>query len=133
VADVNTHMAIAQKSGIYLLYVEAKRKDQPVTLTICAAVTSRNAGRLTVGKNGVFYDRQLRDWDARVTKVVVNPISLKEAAWAPFKAIGDLITAQIEKITQSRQKALEQQISTSITDIDKQVGQKPSTAAPTTD
>lgn len=125
VADPAAHSAIAQKSGIYLLYLEAKRKDMPGPLKLCAAVTSRNAGRLSVGKNGVFYDRKGRDWDARVTKVVVNPISLREAAWAPFRAIGDLITSQIEKITASRQKAVEQQISGSIMDLDKQVAQTP--------
>lgn len=125
VVDINAHSAIAQKSGIYLIYLEAKRKDQPAPIRVCAAVTSRNAGRMTVGKNGVFYDRKGRDWDAKVTKVVTNPISLREAAWAPFRAIGDLITSQIEKITSSRQKSIEQQISGSITDMDKKVAQTP--------
>jgi len=128
--DINAHSAIAQKSGIYLIYVEAKRKDQPAPIKVCAAVTSRNAGRMTVGKNGVFYDRKGRDWDAKVTKVVVNPISLREAAWAPFRAMGDLITSQIEKITASRQKAVEQQISGTITEMDKNVSQKPPAELP---
>ncbi|GHB92993.1 hypothetical protein [Cerasicoccus arenae] len=125
VLDLNAHSAIAQKSGIYLIYLEAKRKDQPAPIYVCAAVTSRSAGRMSVGKNGVFYDRKGRDWDAKVAKVIVNPISLREAAWAPFRAIGDIITGQIEKITQSRQKSIEQQISGSITNLDKQVAQKP--------
>ncbi|MEO0795778.1 MAG: hypothetical protein AAFX93_11470 [Verrucomicrobiota bacterium] len=125
VLDLNAHSAIAQKSGIYLIYLEAKRSDKPKPITVCAAVTSRSAGRLSVGKNGVFYDRKGLDWDARVAKVVVNPISLSEAAWAPFKAIGELITGQIEKITSSRQKALEQQITGSLTKLDKNVSGNP--------
>ncbi len=125
VIDKVAHPVIAEKSGIYLVYLEAKRKDQPAPINVCAAVTSRSAGRISVGKNGVFYDRKGRDWDAKVTKVIVNPISLREAAWAPFRAIGDLITSQIEKITQSRQKAIEKEISSSLTAMDQNVAQQP--------
>ncbi|WP_309382423.1 hypothetical protein [Cerasicoccus frondis] len=125
VLDMKLHPVIAEKSGIYLIYLEAKRKDQPAPINVCAAVTSRSAGRMTVGKNGVFYDRKGRDWDAKVTKVLVNSISLREAAWAPFKAIGELITSQIEKITQSRQKAIEKEISGTMIEMDKNVAAKP--------
>ncbi|MGE9297014.1 MAG: hypothetical protein ACQKBV_12075 [Puniceicoccales bacterium] len=130
VLDVGAHSTIAQTSGIFLIYAEAKRKDQPSPIYVCAAVTSRSAGRMKIGKNGVFYDRKGRDWDARVTKVITNPISLREAIWAPFKAIGDIVTSQIEKITQSRQKAVEQQISSSITEMDKGVTHEPHSKPP---
>ncbi|WP_309397632.1 hypothetical protein [Cerasicoccus maritimus] len=125
VLDMKAHPVIAEKSGIFLIYLEAKRKDQPAPIHVCAAVTSRSAGRMSVGKNAVFYDRKGRDWDAKVTKVIVNPISLRESAWAPFKAIGDLITSQIEKITQSRQKAIEKEITGTMTEMDKNVTAKP--------
>jgi hypothetical protein len=33
----------------------------------------------------VFYDRKGRDWDAVITSIVDNPISLRQAFWSPYK------------------------------------------------
>jgi len=40
-----------------------------------------------VGRNGVFYDRKGGDWDATVTKIVDNPISVRQAFWSPYKKV----------------------------------------------
>ena len=50
-----------------------------------------------VGRNGLFYDRQGRDWDATITKIVDNPISLREAFWSPYKKLVRLIEEQVAK------------------------------------
>jgi hypothetical protein len=50
-----------------------------------------------VGRNGVFYDRQGRDWDATITKIVSNPISLRQAFWMPYKKLVRFIEEQIAK------------------------------------
>ena len=33
------------------------------------------------GRNGLFYDRKGQDWDATITKLIANPISLRQANW----------------------------------------------------
>jgi hypothetical protein len=38
-----------------------------------------------VGRNGIFFDRKGRDWDATITRVVENPISIRQAFWYPYK------------------------------------------------
>ncbi len=130
VDDINRHSLIAAKSGIFLAYCELSRKDYSGKRTIAAAVTQRGVGRITVGKNAVFYDRFGKDWDARVVKVVDNPVSLRQAAWAPFRKIGAVIGSQIDKLTSAREKAIENSLSTGIQNVDKNIGTTPA-AAPT--
>ena len=50
-----------------------------------------------VGRNGLFYDRQGRDWDATITKIVDNPISIRQAFWSPYKKFVRLIEEQVAK------------------------------------
>jgi hypothetical protein len=50
-----------------------------------------------VGRNGVFYDRQGRDWDATITRIVDNPISLRQAFWSPYKKFARMLEEQVAK------------------------------------
>ncbi|HEX4474479.1 MAG TPA: hypothetical protein VH142_05330, partial [Polyangiaceae bacterium] len=52
---------------------------------------------LMVGRNGVFYDRKGDDWDATITKIIENPISVRQAFWAPYKRFLRLVEDQIAK------------------------------------
>jgi len=66
-------------------------------MTIAAAVTAGDSDNLFVGRNGLFYDRQGRDWDATVTKIVTNPISVGQAFWSPYKKVLRWIEETIAK------------------------------------
>jgi hypothetical protein len=66
-------------------------------MQIVAAVTVGDIKNLKVGKNALFYDRQGRDWDAEVTKIIDNPISIGQAFWSPYRKLGDWITNLINK------------------------------------
>lgn len=114
VHQVEKHLELASEGGIFLIYCEARRHEVEQPLLLCAAVTSRRAGRFIVGKNGLYYDRHGREWDARVIRVVVNPISLREAVWAPFRRIGEAMGKTLEKLTTSRQNAVEGQLDESV-------------------
>jgi hypothetical protein len=59
------------------------------------------------GRNGVFYDRAGRDWNASVLKVVEAPISVRQALWTPYKRIGRMIGQQIQKFAAARDKDIE--------------------------
>jgi hypothetical protein len=50
-----------------------------------------------VGRNGIFYDRKGKDWDATITKIVDNPISIRQAFWSPYKKFVRYLEEQVTK------------------------------------
>ena len=70
-------------------------------------MTAGDAGNLMVGRNGVFYDVNGVDWDATVTQIVSNPISIREAFFTPYQRIGRMISDQIQKFAAAKDKDLE--------------------------
>ena len=97
VTDMAKHDAQAPLSGMFLVYCDCVKQSIGKTMQIVAAVTVGEVNNLTVGKNAVFYDRQGRDWDATITKIVDNPISIKQAFWTPYRKFANWITELINK------------------------------------
>ncbi len=103
VLDAGKHAALATLSGVYLAYCECSRAGEK--LTIAAAITAGDADQLMAGRNGVFYDRQGRDWDATIVKIVDHPISIRQAFWTPYKKVSRLIGEQVQKFAASKAQA----------------------------
>jgi hypothetical protein len=97
VDDPAKHAAMAGLAGAYLAYLDCTRKSTNEKVTIVAAFTAGDRDNLMVGRNGVFYDRKGQDWDATITRVVDNPISIRQAFWAPYKKFVRLLEEQIAK------------------------------------
>ena len=108
VEDPAKHAALAGLSETYLAYCECTRKDVPEKLQIAAAFTGGDSDHLMVGRNGIFYDRQGRDWDATITKIIEKPISIWQGILSPYKRIGRLIGDQIQKAAAAREQAAQQ-------------------------
>jgi MFS family permease len=83
-------------------------------MTVAAAVTNGDSDQLMTGRNGVFYDRQGRDWDATVVRIVDHPISIRQAFWAPYKRIGKMVGEQIQKMAAARSKGAEDKAAASL-------------------
>lgn len=115
VNDATKHSALASFSRTYLVYADCARKGSTEKMTIVAAVTAGNAGNLLAGRNGVFYDRKGQDWDATITKLVENPISLREAFWSPYRRIGRLISEQAQKMAASKEQAMNDKAASGVT------------------
>jgi hypothetical protein len=96
VNDLARHAALAPMSGAYLAYCDCTRAGGE-KLSIAAAFTDGDADHLMVGRNGIFFDRKGRDWDATISKIISNPISVREAFWAPYKKLARLIEQQVGK------------------------------------
>lgn len=96
VADAAKHATLAGLSAAYLAYCDCTRPGGE-KMSIVAAFTGGDSDHLMVGRNGVFYDRKGRDWDATITKLVPNPISLREAFWAPYKKFVRMIEELVAK------------------------------------
>jgi hypothetical protein len=97
VSDIAKHATLASLSNAYLAYCDCSRKKDAEKRTIVAAVTAGDVDNLMAGRNGVFYDRRGDDWDATITKVVDNPISIRQAFWAPYKRFVRLVQEQVSK------------------------------------
>ena len=97
VQDAGKHGTMAGLAGTYLAYVDCVRKGSGEKLSIMAAFTDGDSDNLMVGRNGLFYDRAGRDYDATITKIVDNPISIRQAFWAPYKKLVRLIDEMVAK------------------------------------
>jgi hypothetical protein len=114
VDDVAAHSALANLARIYLAYCQCSRRGSEERMTIAAAFTGGDADFLMPGRNGVFYDRQGRDWDATVVKLVEHPISLRQAFSSPYKRVGKMIAEQVEKFAAARDQAVQEKASAGI-------------------
>ena len=103
VANEAAHAALAGKSNCCVLYLKLSRQGGKETRNICAAVTAGTVARIYVGRNGVFYDRDGLDWEATVTKVIENQVSLVEAFWLPWKKLGSGISGTVKKFLGDKQ------------------------------
>ena len=102
VADPGAHAALASLSRMYIAYCECRRPGE--SMKIAACFTQGDSDFLMTGRNGVFYDRQGRDWDATIVRLVDNPISIRQAFFAPYKKFIRLIEEQAMKFAESKQK-----------------------------
>lgn len=96
VLDAAKHATLAPMSRAYLAYLDCRRPSGE-TLQIAAAFTAGDSDNLFVGRNGLFYDRQGRDWDATITRIVDNPISIGQAFFSPYKKLLRWIEEQVAK------------------------------------
>jgi hypothetical protein len=97
VDDVGKHSTMAGLAGAYLAYCDCVRKSTGEKRQIVAAFTDGDSDNLMVGRNGIFYDRKGQDWDATITKLIDNPISIRQAFWLPYKKLVRMIEEQVAK------------------------------------
>lgn len=111
VEDAARHAALASRSMTYLVYCDCTRRGGAEKLAIVAAFTNGDSDFLMVGRNGVFYDRKGQDWDATITKVVEQPISMREAFFAPYRRVARFIGDQVESFAAAKDKASAEKLS----------------------
>ena len=114
VNDLPKHDVQAPLSGIYLIYCDCESKKLGKKMQIVAAMTQGEVKNLSVGKNAVFYDNAGNDYDASVTKIIDNPISILQAFWTPYRKLGDWITAKINKSAAEKDAAVMNDVTTKI-------------------
>ena len=87
---------LAAMSKAYIAYCACTRAGGK-TMAIAACFTQGDSDYLFVGRHGVFYDRAGNDWDAVITAIVDNPISIRQAFWSPYKKFVRMIEEQVAK------------------------------------
>ena len=96
VEDAGKHGAMAHLSKCYLAYCDCTRPGGE-KLSVVAIFSGGDSDYLMVGRNGVFYDRKGQDWDATITKIVDNPISIRQAFFSPYKKLAKMVDDMIAK------------------------------------
>jgi len=97
VNDPAKHDSQAPLSGMYLVYCNCVNQKSGKSMAIVAAMTQGEVNNLSIGKNAVFYDNDGLDYDATVTKIIDNPISIRQAFWTPYRKFSKWIEEKINK------------------------------------
>lgn len=105
VSGAGNHAEAAGLSGMFLIYCTCTSRKLGKTKNIVAVMTDGNVYNLRPGKNAVFYDREGNDWDAVVTKIVDNPISVKQAFWGPYRKLAKFVNDKIDKSAADKDSA----------------------------
>ncbi len=94
--EVAAPTPLAAMSKMFIAYCDLKRAGQPPR-KIAACFTNGDSDYLFVGRHGLFYDRQGRDWDATIAAIVDNPISVRQAFFLPYKKFLRLVEEIVAK------------------------------------
>ena len=111
VDDAGKHASMAGLAGAYLAYCDCTRKSTGEKRQIVAAFTDGDSDNLMLGRNGIFYDRKGNDWDATITKIIDNPMSVRQAFWAPYKKLVRAIEEQVAKRAATADSSVNTQMS----------------------
>lgn len=117
VDSIEDHANLAKLSGLCLVYCTCVRKNSTEHMNIVAAVTAGNADLLVPGRHGVFVDTAGNEWDTTLTKLVANPISIREAVFSPYRRMGRAITAQIQRLSAAKDNQIVSDTSKSLENI----------------
>lgn len=96
VTNPAAHATLSPLSYAYLIYCDCSQKSQAGFSVVCA-VTRGDSDNIMVGRNGIFVDAFGGVWDATVTKIVTNPISIGQAFWSPYKSFVRWVSEYVAK------------------------------------
>ena len=129
VADMGKHNTMAAASGMYLVYCDCVTPLKAGKQTIVASITVGDIGDLFVGKNAIYYDNEGIVWDAVITKIIDNPISIGQAFWSPYRRMATAVENLINKSASDKDAAIMKDVTTKISEAPKAA---PAAAAATT-
>ena len=115
VPDMGPHNTQANLSGMFILYCDCVNKVSGAKMIIAAVMTNGDIADLRVGKHGVFYDWAGNIWDATVSKIIDNPISIRQAFWSPYRKLGKLVEDTINKFAAEKDNKVMGDLSAKVT------------------
>ncbi|MBR1911780.1 MAG: hypothetical protein IJ828_05435 [Treponema sp.] len=114
VTDAAKHALMSPLSQCYLLYCDCVRNETGEKMQIAALLSAGSRDNIIIGRNGLFYDQQGKDWDATITKIVENPISIREAFWSPYKKLSRMIQERIAKTAADAENKVSSKMTTAV-------------------
>ncbi|HNH47687.1 MAG TPA: kinesin, partial [Myxococcota bacterium] len=109
VPDHDAHVKLAENASMCLAYVRVQGKGTDYEVVV--PITAGTADGINVGKRGLFYDLNGQEFDAIITHVVSQPVSLWEAMTQPFLRIGSFVRARVEEFAEQGESKFDQGLS----------------------
>lgn len=103
VEDMAGHTDMPVLSGMFLIYCHCSSRKLGKSMDIVAMLTAGNTIGLRPGKNALFYDIEGNDWDAVVTKIIENPICIKQAFFSPYLKFWEFCKGLIDKSAKEKE------------------------------
>ena len=119
VLDIAKHGTMAALSQCYLIYCDCTKVGTSEKMQIGALISNGDTDNLIVGRNGVFYDRNGKDWDATIVKIIENPVSIKQAFWSPYKKLMKMIQEKLASKATAAESSIMDKMSQSVNDPSK--------------
>jgi hypothetical protein len=97
-----------------LVYAQISRKKVDGSLMqedIVAPVTAGSSQGMVVGKRGIFKDIAGIEYDAQLTKVILQPVTLGEAMLQPFIRLKDQLSERLQGFSSNSSKLLDEGLS----------------------
>ncbi len=117
VTDVAKHKKIAKSSNICIIYIKVKSSATPETIAV--AVTSGSINNLYIGKPGIFFNADQKEFQAEIIDIIQAPVSIQEALTLPFRKLGEFIEAKIDKFSSSKLQNVETGLNKKLTTLEK--------------
>ena len=121
VEDRAEHKKVAERSHVFVMYVEILRRAGEERFEAATAVTAGDASEIFPGKRGVFITLDGREWEATVTEVITNPVSVWEALKLPFKRLAELVGKFTERFSGARSEEMEKKLAAKLEAVEKGV------------
>lgn len=110
IRDVEEHSTQATRSGLYLLYSEVTGAKDGERFYVVTPVTRGPVHGMGVGRRGVLFDHEDKEWDTRIVKILENPVSLMQAVFAPFKRLASLVASTAERLASGTETHVQEQV-----------------------
>ncbi len=107
VTDRASHAALAAQASMFILYCRITGGQPTRSFEVAVPVTSGTTRGLFVGKRGIFRDIEGHEYDAQVVQVLQQPVSLYEAAVAPFRRVARFVTSRVESWSMASEQDFE--------------------------
>ena len=109
VPDIAAHKTHTEQGTTCVVYGKVHEKDGTAAFEVAMPKTRGWSNELSVGKRGVFYDRDNKEFDIVITHLVRQPVSVMEAALTPFLRIGEFLNKKLESMNAGADEAVNKQ------------------------
>ncbi len=125
VLDPTRHEKFASDAGIFVMFVQLAKIGGIWDYEVAVPVTAGERGSIIEGMWGIFLDHKGVQYHAKIRKLILNPISFREALLQPIHRAIAGISGLVDKAGAAQEAALAQSITAKAQAADAAAGKPP--------